>query len=131
MNEDILSKLHDIKELEQIPDNSIFIFSFLVFLFIIILIAIMFFIIKKFQNRKKSPRKEYYEILQNIDFEDSKNCAYTITKYSRLLALSEREKKLSEELIEDLRKYKYKKNVKQVDEMIKAKFLTFMESIDV
>ena len=27
MNEDILAKLHDIKELEQIPDNSVFLFS--------------------------------------------------------------------------------------------------------
>lgn len=131
MNEDILSKLHDIKELEKIPDNSIFVFSFLIFLGIILLLVIIFFIIKFFKNRKKSDRKKYYEILENINFENSKESAYTITKYSRLLALSEREKKLSEELIEDLRKYKYKKNVKQIDDMIKAKFLTFMESLDV
>ena len=42
MNENILSKLHDIKELENIPDNSIFIFSFLIFIGIFILLVILF-----------------------------------------------------------------------------------------
>ena len=32
MNEDVLSKLNDIKELEKIPDNSLFIFLALVLL---------------------------------------------------------------------------------------------------
>ena len=131
MNEDILAKLHDIKELEQIPDNSIFIFYFLIFIAIILIVIFIFFIIKLFKNRKKSDRKKYYEILQNIDFENSKESAYIITKYSRILAINEREKRLSEELIEELEKYKYKKNVKQIDEAIKAKFSTFMDSIDV
>ena len=45
MNENILSKLHDIKELENIPDNSIFIFSFLIFIGISILLIILFFVI--------------------------------------------------------------------------------------
>lgn len=131
MNEDILTKLHDIKELEKIPDNSVFLFSFLIFLALILIIIIIVYMLKLFKNRKKSDRKKYYEILQNIDFKNSKESAYTITKYSRLLARNEREKRLSDEIIEDLRKYKYKKNVKEVDDMIKAKFSTFMESLDV
>lgn len=131
MNEDILSKLNDIKELEKIPDNSIFIFSFLIFLAILILTTLIFFLIKFFKNRKKSPRKIYFEILKNIDFSDSKKSAYVITKYSRLITTNEREKKLANELIEELEKYKYKKNVEKIDETIKAKFLVFMDSLDV
>jgi flagellar biogenesis protein FliO len=131
MNEDILAKLHDIKELEKIPDNSVFIFSFLIFLALILIITIIFFIVKFFKNRKKSDRKKYYEILQNINFGNSKESAYVITKYTRLLARNEREKKLSEEIIEELEKFKYKKNVKQIDDTIKAKFSTFMDSVDV
>ena len=46
MNEDILSKLHDIKELEKIPDNSVFVFSFLIFIGLILLLIIIFFTIK-------------------------------------------------------------------------------------
>lgn len=131
MNEDKLSKLHDIKELEKIPDNSIFIFSILLFLTILILLVITFFIIKIFKNRKKSDRKKYYELLKNIDFNDSKKSAYAITKYARLLANNEREKKLCEELIEELEKYKYKKNVDNINNTIKIKHSVFMDSLDV
>jgi len=131
MNEELLSKLNDIKELEKIPDNSIFIFSFLIFLAILILTTLIFFLIKFFKNRKKSPRKIYFEILKNIDFSDSKKSAYVITKYSRLITTNEREKKLANELIEELEKYKYKKNIEKIDDTIKAKFLVFMDSLDV
>lgn len=131
MKEELLSKLNDIKELEKIPDNSIFIFSFLIFLAILILTTLIFFLIKFFKDRKKSPRKIYFEILKNIDFSDSKKSAYVITKYSRLITTNEREKKLANELIEELEKYKYKKNVEKIDDTIKAKFLVFMDSLDV
>ena len=131
MNENILSKLHDIKELENIPDNSIFIFSFLIFICILILLLIVFFIIKFFRNKKQSDRKKYYKILQEIDFKDSKSSAYTITKYSRLLAINEREKRLCYELIAELEKFKYKKDVLEIDDSIKVKYSTFMDSLDV
>lgn len=131
MNENILSKLHDIKELENIPDNSIFIFSFLIFICILILLLIVFFIIKFFRNKKQSDRKKYYKILQEIDFKDSKSSAYQITKYSRLLVINEREKKLCNELIAELEKFKYKKDVLEIDNSIKAKYSIFMDSLDV
>ena len=99
MNEDVLSKLHDIKELEKIPDYSIFIFSILIFLGIILVLTSIFLFIKYLKNKKTNDRKTYYNILKNIDFSDSKKAAYTITKYSRLLASNDREKKLANELI--------------------------------
>ena len=42
MNEDILSKLNDIKELEKIPDNSLLIFSALILLGFIFLLILIF-----------------------------------------------------------------------------------------
>ena len=133
MNEqnELLSKLHDIKPLVEIPDNSFFIFIILIFLGILILISIVFFIIKIVKNRKKSDRKKYFEILENIDFSESKQSAYIITKYTRLLARNEREKRLCEELIEELDNYKYKKEVEIIDNKIKAKFSNFMDVLDV
>ena len=131
MNEDVLSKLHDIKELEHIPDNSIYIFSILVFAGIILILTIIFLFIKYFKNRKVSDRKTYFNILKNIDFDDSKKAAYIITKYSRLIANNDREKKLANELIEELEFFKYKKNVKKIDKLTKAKYSTFMEILDV
>lgn len=131
MNEDLLLKLHDIKELEKIPDNSIFIFSALIFVGIIVFLVILFLLIKYLKNRKISDRKTYFNILKNIDFNDSKKAAYTITKYSRLIANNDREKKLANELIEELEFFKYKKNVKNIDKLTKAKYSTFMEILDV
>lgn len=131
MNEDVLSKLHDIKELEKIPDNSIFVFSTLIFFAILILLIILFFLIKFIKNKKQNPKKQYFEILKNIDFNDSKKFAYTFTKYSRLIVSNDREKKLAAELIDELEKYKYKKDVEKVDEKTKAKHSIFMDSLDV
>ena len=131
MNEDVLSKLNDIKELEKIPDNSLFIFSALILLGFIFLLILIFFITKLIKNRKKNPRKIYFDILKNIDFSNSKKSAYTITKYSRLIVSNEREKKLAIELIESLEKYKYKKEVENIDNEVKGKFSVFMDSLDV
>jgi flagellar biosynthesis/type III secretory pathway M-ring protein FliF/YscJ len=131
MNEDILAKLQDIKAIEKIPDNSIFLFSILVFLAIILLLIIIFIIIKLLKKKKISDRKKYYKILQTVDFVDSKKAAYAITKYSRLIALNEREKRLSDELIEELEKFKYKKNVEHLNDVIKIKYSIFMDSLDV
>ena len=131
MNEDVLSKLNDIKELEKIPDNSLFIFSALILLGFIFLLILIFFITKLIKNRKKNPRKIYFKILKNVNFSDSKKSAYTITKYSRLIVSNEREKKLAIELIESLEKYKYKKEVENIDNEVKVKFSIFMDSLDV
>ena len=130
-NNEVLSKLNDIKELEKIPDNSFFIFLAIVFIVIVISLIILFSIIKFLKNKKLNPRKQYYKILENIDFENPKNFAYTFTKYSRLLAINEREIKLSNEIIEELEKYKYKKEVENLDETIKVKYKIFMDSLDV
>lgn len=124
-------KLHDIKDLVQIPDNSIFIFALLVFVVLITVFLLVLFIIKLIKNRKKNLRKEYFKTLENLDFKEAKQAAYLITKYVRILAKSEREKKIAYELIEDLHEYKYKKEVKNISEKTKAKLSTFMDIVDV
>ena len=58
-------------------------------------------------------------------------CESWVTKYSRLIVSNEREKKLAIELIESLEKYKYKKEVENIDNEVKAKFSIFMDSLDV
>ncbi len=124
-------KIHDIKSLVEIPDFSIYIYILLISVAIFLVLLLLFLIYKIIKNRKKDFRKEYFKILEEIDFQDSKQCAYTITKYARLLAVSQREKKLAEELIDELEQYKYKKDVKEIDEDIKILFSRFMDSLDV
>lgn len=124
-------EIHDIKSLVEIPDFSIYIYILLISVAVFLVLLLLFLIYKIIKNRKKDFRKEYYKTLEEIDFKDSKQCAYTITKYTRLLAVSQREKKLAEELIDELEQYKYKKDLKEIDDDIKILFSRFMDSVDV
>lgn len=124
-------KLHDIKDIVEIPDNS-FLFLVLISIFcFILLIILIVFVTRMIKRKKPNRRKEYLSNLKNIDFSNSKKSAYEISKYSRLLAKTPREIKLANELIEELDKYKYKKEVDKIDDNIKAKLSIFMESLDV
>lgn len=124
-------KIHDIKNLVEIPDISFYIFLTLCILAGLIILALLFFIYKFFKNRKNNRRKEYFRILKDLDFTNSKHTAYTITKYSRLLVSNEREEKLCLELIEELEQYKYKKDVNNLSVEAKSMFERFMDSLDV
>ena len=124
-------KIHDIKSLVEIPDISLYIYLLLWILGIAFIFILIFFVYKFFYNKNKNERKNYYKTLKELDLKDAKQSAYTISKYVRLLAQSEREKRLSDELIEELEKYKYKKEVKELENDVKIIFARFMDSIDV
>ena len=124
-------KIHDIKSLVEIPDISLYIYMLLWILAIAFIFILIFLLYKFFNNRNKNERKKYYKTLKDLDLKNSKQSAYTISKYVRLLAQNEREKRLASELIEELEKYKYKKEVLQLDDEVKIIFARFMDIIDV
>lgn len=125
-------KIHDIKPLSTIPDHSIYLYYSAVSAVIIILLLSIYFIYKFFKSRSNNLDKTYYEILKNIDFSDTKKSAYTISKYGRLLAKTQREQTLINDIHSMLQQYKYKKKISQeIDNNVKVKFHTFLESLDV
>lgn len=124
-------KIHDIKNLTQIPDISFYIFLGLSILVFVILLVLIFIIYKYFKNKKKNRRKEYYKILKELDLKDSKQSAYNISKYTRLLVSNEREEKLFDELNEELEKFKYKKEVAPLNDEVRILFGRYMDIIDV
>ncbi len=124
-------EIHDIKQLVDIPDFSLYIYLTLWILGVILFCIIVFLLFKYFKYRKKDKRKHYYKILKELDLNDSKNSAYIITKYARLLAISQRDKKLSSELIEELESFKYKKEVEPLSDEVKILFGRFMDNVDV
>lgn len=124
-------KIHDIKELVEIPDFSFYIYSLLWILAIVAFFVLVFLIYKYFSNKKKCKRKEYFKILKELNLNDSKKAAYKITKYARLLSQNEREKRVCSELIEELSPYKYKKEVEPLNDNVKILFGRFMDIIDV
>lgn len=126
-----MNEINDIKNLVEIPDFSFYIFVLLCILFILVFTTLVFLIYKKIKHKKKNLRKEYYKILKNIDFSNAKEDSYKISKYLRLLAKNQKEKSLSNELINDLEQYKYKKEVNNINKKDILKFEIIMEIIDV
>lgn len=124
--------INDIKPLATIPDYSIYFYYVLIAIGIVLTLFVIYLIYNYFLRRKNSEAKKYYKILKNIKFDNPKQDAYTITTYGRLLATEERSQKLIDELWESLQEYKYKKDVPELfTKEIKAKFTTFMDSLDV
>jgi hypothetical protein len=123
--------IHDIKGLESIPDISFYIYILLLILGLAFLCVLIFLIFGYLKKQKKNERKEYFQILKSINLEEAKTSAYTITKYSRLLARNDREKRICSELIEVLDEFKYKKEVKPLSEEVKTLLERFMDIVDV
>jgi ABC-type glycerol-3-phosphate transport system permease component len=125
-------KIHDIKSIVEIPDFTIYIYYSLIITIILFFIFIIYLIYKSFKSKTQSKEKKYFIILQNIDFSNTKESSYLISKYGRLLASNEREKKLIDGIHYSLEQYKYKKNIKQsISADIKNQFSIFMDSLDV
>jgi len=90
--------LRDIKGLIQVEDYTLYIFI------AILVLVVLYFIVKKIINYKRvvSPIKVAKRELKNLDLDDSKEVAYKVTKYGKVL---------SDEGFEYLEKYKYKKEI--------------------
>jgi len=129
--ENLTAQLRDIKPLLEIPDSSYYIYWGLITFGIVLLLAILFFVAKKFwENRKINLAKGYLEALKNIDWKESKKSAYDATHYARLLATDERRQELFSQLEPMLEKYKYKKEVDEIDEDTRNKFNLYVQVAD-
>ncbi|HFB54231.1 MAG TPA: hypothetical protein ENJ67_05795, partial [Sulfurimonas autotrophica] len=123
--------LKDIKPLVEIPDSSFYIYWGLIGFAVLLGIGILFFVPKKlWENRKKNLAKEYLAALKSIDWSNSKKAAYEATHYARLLATDERRKELFSQLEPMLEKYKYKKEVDEVDQDTLNQYKLFVQVAD-
>ena len=131
-NEQNQLQINDIKTIVEIPDYSIYFYYGLIILGFSLFLVSLYFVYNYFKSKKHSLEKEYLSILKNIDLSNQKNSAYTISKYGRLLAKDERQKRLFEELHNSLKEFKYKKIIdKKIPNTIKLQYETFLESLDV
>ena len=132
MNEqNLTAQLRDIKPLVEIPDSSFYIYWGLIGFAVLLGLGILFFVAKKlWENRKKNLAKEYLAALKSIDWSNSKKAAYEATHYARLLATDERRKELFAQLEPMLEKYKYKKEVDEVDQDTLNQYKLFVQVAD-
>lgn len=126
-----MEELKDIKPLLDIPDISYYIYWGLIGFGITLITAIVFFILKRWwDSREVNLSKGYLRELKKIDWLDTKDSAYRATHYARLLATDDRKRELFSQLEEMLEKYKYKKEVDEVDADTQAKFNLYVQVAD-
>lgn len=125
-------KLHDIKGLVEIPDDSIYYFFGLMgVLSLTFIIAAIF--LYKYLRREKSLnlQKHYKEQLQALDLSSAKESAYLISHYGDLVEKSAEQEELFTELKELLESYKYKKDVPNFDEKTQTHVQKFLDGLNV
>ena len=130
-DQNMSAQLKDIKPLLDIPDNSVYLYWGLIVFTVLVVLAIVYVLAKKFwENRKINLAKGYVEKLKAIDWKESKKSAYDATYYARLLATDERRKELFSQLEPLLEKYKYKKQVDEVDQDTLNRFNLYVQVAD-
>lgn len=126
-----MEKLEDIRDIKPIFDISDYYFYIaMAALAVAGIAAVLFFLYKFFKKKKGNTRANNIKKLKNIDFTDSKSCAYEMTKYLRLVALSDSEKIKADEIIEKLQEYKYIKAPSAISDEIKAQYSDFIKVLD-
>ena len=116
MNASSSVQLRDIKPLVEIPDSSIYLYWGLIFLGALLIVLLGYLIYRHIDfSKKEDKQKQYLEALNAIDWSSPKKAAYRATHYGRLLATDERKKELFSQLFPLLEKYKYKKEVEEID----------------
>ncbi len=126
-----IEKLRDIRALETIPDISLYYFIGLILIVLVFIIAAVVMLWRFYKNKKNYDLKQkVFKRLLTIDFSDSKKAAYEITKYGRYLATEQRSKKLFEQLLPKLEKYKYIQNPPSFDKEDIKYYDLFVESVD-
>jgi len=125
------AELRDIKPLLEIPDYSYAVFIALaLFMFSIILILLYVFFRKFWLNRKKDMKKVYFQRLKNVDWRHTKQAAYEVTYFGRLLVDEPRVEEIYKQLVAMLEPYKYKKEVPLADEETLKQYDLLVHVID-
>jgi len=116
-----MNNLKDIKSIVTVPDDS------LTYLLIatIGLLLVGFFIWKVIKIKKNNDRKIAIEKLKELDFTDSKTVAYDFKRYAQILCNEENKEKF-EQISSDLERYKYKKHVADLEEVLIQKIKDFI-----
>ena len=125
-------KLHDIKGLVEIPDDSIYYFYALIGLTLIVIIIASIFIYKFIKREKQqNQQKLYLSKLNELTGEDSKETAYQITHLGHLLDKTMLQEEAFQTLVSDLESYKYQKNVPQLEANTQTLIQNFKDAMNV
>ena len=124
--------LHDIKPIVEIQEYSLYYLLGLVGLGIIVLSLIIYFLYIWYKKRNTfNLRKHHLELINDLDFSNTKNAAYAISSYGLTFRDdSPRHKEMYENITQRLEAYKYKKDVEAFDSETLGYIEVFKEMID-
>jgi len=124
--------LHDIKPIVEIQEYSLYYLLGLVGLGIIVLSLIIYFLYIWYKKRNTfNLRKHHLELINDLDFSNTKNAAYAISSYGLTFRDdSPRHKEMYENITQRLEAYKYKKDVEAFDTQTLGYIEVFKEMID-
>jgi hypothetical protein len=126
-------QIKDIKPMIAIDDNGVYLLAVLILIAIIAIIAIVYLLIHWYKHKKRiNVRQINYQLLEQIDFHDSKKAAYDITKYGYIFKDdTQRNSEMYANLVGRLQSYKYKAQVDTIDEETRSYFELYKGMIDV
>ncbi len=120
-------KLHDIKSIVEVQEYSFYYLLGVIFLTIVLICGIvyLFYVLQKRRN-SFNERKEHIGFLSALPSKDAKKTAYDITKFGATFKDDTQElAEVYKRLADKLEKYKYKKEVKDLDDEILKDFIAF------
>jgi hypothetical protein len=124
-------ELRDIKPLLEIPDDSYTIFIVLALFMGLLIFSLLLILFKKFwSKRKENIRKAHLQRIKNVDWKHTKQAAYEVTFFGRLLADEPRVEEIYNQLVPMLEQYKYRKEVPVIDEKTLNKYNLLVHIID-
>lgn len=125
--------LHDIKPILEVQEYSLYYFLALCLFGILLLLGLAYVFYKKMKAKKRfNIRQEHRKLLKNLDTNDTKNAAYSITLYGFTFKDdSPRHSEMYKNLSQRLEAYKYKKNVECFDEEVLGYIELYKGMVDV
>ena len=124
-----MEELRDIKGLVEVSDYSFYYFSALIAAALLLLLVLGVVIYR--QLTKKEPltqKKAATLLLEKFEFGDTKQSVYDFSRLAQY-AVNEDQRQELEQLLAELEPYKFKKEVPQLDDALKAKMQAFIKGL--
>jgi len=128
-----MEELKGLKDIKGIVEVNTFNPLWLLLAFVILLatIALIFYIKRKFRKKRRfklTPRERALKKINSINWDDSKDIAYTFSQEVAQFVPQDKEANYKE-ILKELEAYKYKKDVPKMDSNLKKRIQKFIKGI--
>ena len=124
-----MNELKDIKDIVEVQEHS-FVMLMSVILLTVVLVALAIYLFKNRRKRRKKPTAKEIALtkLQNIDYSDPKEVVYLFDEQGEMF-LNEKNQVEFESIKEELKIYKYKKDIPPLDRDTKERIKAFIKEL--